>query len=58
MYPSQAVPASVIILKIIQSKLQEDQPADLVELLNLVLEVGRPLLSQPLSFCDSSTIRS
>ena len=39
MYPSQAVPARVVILKILQSKLREDQPGDLMELLNLALEV-------------------
>ena len=40
MYPSQEIPASLVILKILQSKLRKDQPGDLMELLSLALEVG------------------
>ena len=39
MYPSQATPASAIILKILQSKMHVVDPADLMELLNKALEV-------------------
>ena len=37
MYPSQDIPASSVILKILQCKLRKDQPGDLMELLSLAL---------------------
>ena len=45
MYPSQDIPASSVILKILQSKLRKDQPGDLMELLSLALEVNESLSS-------------
>ena len=60
MYPSQDIPASSVILRILQRKLRKDQLDDLMELLSLALEVSESLSlllcfhSSPFSLTSSS----